>query len=265
MPLHWAVLFALCTHIALGTGDVLMKSGIAWIDRKQRKDRLYFKNLLLWMFGFLVMNSSGVFTALAVKRLPPERIGAFAGAGIVSMVLLSRLLLGEKLHASDAWGSAMILAAITLLSLDPAPDDPSAWINPSPWSLLAVLLFPLFLLPTGFFSTKTAAACALVSGQASGILVILLKILVARYNYRITSYFSSPFLYLYIAFALLALFTLQLALKRGPMMQAGPLQYSGLVLYPALCAPLFGILPLFRHWLLFLLSLAGIWIILRRR
>ncbi len=266
MSLFLAVFLALCAHAALGSGNVLMKRGIAWIGWTGDRNRHFFTQLLIWLTGFLIMNSSGVFTALAVKRLSPQEVAAFAGFGILAMIFLSRMILAESLYLSDIPGTAMIIIAITLLGLDPAPELTSVWSNPKTIPLILIFSFPfLFLLLGIIWKKKAAVAFALSSGQASGILIILLKLLVVRYEYRIVDYFSSLYLYLYIIFALLALLCLQFALKKGALMLVGPLQYSSLILYPALCAPLLGASLPIRHWPLFLLSVAGIWIIMRRR
>ena len=259
------ILFALLAHGSLGAGNVLMKKGIDWIGWKGKKSRLYFTQLLIWCLGFVIMNSSGLFTALAVKRLPPHLISAFAGFGILLMILLSHWILRERLFISDLPGALLIVVSMTVLSRYPS-ENPAVWNQPPTEFLFAVLLFPLLCFVLGtILNVGKAAFFAVSSGSSSAVLIILLKILVARYDYRISLYFSSPILYFYVFFALLALISLQLALKKGAVMSVGPLQYSCLVLYPVLASALLGI-PLFLwQWPLFLLVAAGIWLILRKR
>jgi len=243
-----------------------MKKGINWIGWKGAKSRHYRQNLTIWILGFLILNSSGLFTALAVKRLPPQEVSAFAGFGILVMILLSRLLLNERLYISDIPGAAMIIAAISLLGMNTMPDNASIWNKLGLAPLIPILLLPLLFLLAGIILKKgSCTAYSIGSGSASGLLVILLKILVAHHGFDLQAFFSSPYLYLYIMYALLSLFCLQMALKKGPMMQVGPLQYSSLILYPALCVPLLGGSIFFMHAPLFLISAAGIWIIMRKR
>ncbi len=266
MPLYLAFFFAFCAYGSLGTGNVLMKKGIGWIGWKGPKNRDFFFSLLIWSLGFIIMNASGIFTALAVKRLTPEEASIFAGLGILIMIFLAKLMLGEPLYSSDTIGAILIVCSISLLGLFPHQKNIEIWSNPNGFILSAILLIPFFFLIMGLISkTRAVFFFALCSGQSSGILVILLKILVARHEYQISVYFSSVFLYLYVVFAILALISLQMALKRGQLMIVGPLQYSSLILYPAVSSQVLGIPLHFGQWPLFIGCAAGIWIIMRKR
>lgn len=266
MPLLLAFFFAFCAYGSLAAGNVLMKKGIAWIGWKGPKGRIFLNSLLIWSTGFVVMNASGVFTALAVQRLTPEETGVFAGFGVLIMIILAKALLQEPLFPGDAAGALLIVSSISLLGFFSRSESPDVWSSPKGLSLSLILILPFLFLALGLWFKKRAAHFfALCSGLSSGILVILLKILVARHDYRVTEYLSSLFLYLYIIYAVLALVSLQISLRRAQLMVVGPLQYSSLILYPAVASPLLGLPVVVGQWPLFLGCAAGIWIILRKR
>ncbi len=262
LGLVWAFL----AQASLGAGNVLMKKGIAWLGWPGPKNRAYFRNLFYWLAGFLVMNASGILVALAVRTISPQLVAAFAGAGILVMILLARLLLDEALYRSDLAGALLITAALALLGWS-APAAPAApWLKPGLLFHLFALGTPLLLLIAArLIPGRAALFYALCAGSGAGLLALLLKILVAGHEYRLGEYLFSPYLYLYVFFALLALVALQSALKRAPLMLVGPAQYAALVLFPPLCARLAGdILPAW-HWPLYPAVALGAWIILRRR
>lgn len=266
MPLLTALFFTLCAHGALGAGNVLMKKGIGWLGPKENRQDHFRRDFLYWLMGFLILNSSGVFMALAVKGLSPHLVTAFAGFGILVMILLARAILREPLYQGDFIGSGLIILSLLILGLVIKPELTDIWQAPSAWGLGIILTTPILFLLAGILKPKISArSLALCSGQSSGIMVILLKILVARHGYAIDAYFTSVFAYLYLFFAILALVSLQLALKKGPMMLVGPLQYGSIILFPPLGALLLGAYFPLWHGLFFIMAVYGIWLIMNRR
>ena len=103
--------------------------------------------------------------------------------------------------------------------------------------LVIVSVLPFAVIPVIFFKTlneklKTVLYAA-VSGLSAGLLVVFLKMLMVTYGFRVSQFFGSPYLYLYILFAVLSLIALQLANKCGDMIIIGPVQYSIQIVYPA--------------------------------
>lgn len=262
LGLAWAFL----AQASLGAGNVLMKKGIAWLGWPGPKNRAYFRDLIYWLAGFLVMNASGLFTALAVRTVSPQLVAAFAGAGILVMILLARFLLKEPLFATDLPAALLIAAALTLLGLSTEPAGQADWLKPGLLFHLFALGTPLLLLTAARLRPRHAALFyALCAGSSAGLLALILKLLVTRHAYRLAEYPASPYLYLYIFFALLALVALQAALKRAALMLVGPAQYAALVLLPPLWARLAGELLPGWQWPLYPAVALGAWIILRRR
>jgi drug/metabolite transporter (DMT)-like permease len=234
-----AFLLAALAYTFLAAGLVLMKKGIGWFGRRAPRDAAWKRDLGVWTAGFLVSNAYIVPVALALRTLPPHIVAAFAGVGVVVMVLLSRAWLGEKLRRSDAVYAAAMGLAIGFLSLSAKTGAGGAG---SAFRLAVAAVLP-FLLLTGAFFGKVAGRhravlLAAVAGISTGMIVVLMRILVQAFGTRVGDYFGSPYFYLYIVFSLLAFLALQFAYKLDSLLRTGPVQYAASILYPALCSVL---------------------------
>ena len=239
MRMTGAALLSLLAYVLLSTGMVLMKKGIAWIGHKGLKDAAWRHDRAAWISGFLLSNLYIVPSLFALKTLTPHVVAAFAGVGVVVLVLLSRAFLGERLYRSDILYTAAIFLSIILLNVY----EPSSAKGPLNIPILAVAsAFPPLLFASAFFKgaagTARAALFASASGAATGKIVVLIKILVDLHGYRIIDYFRSPYAYLYLFFSLGSFIALQLAYRLGTMMRTGPLQYGSSIVYPAVCSVL---------------------------
>lgn len=215
--------------------------GIGWMDwkgeKKLRKEKHFYKNLLLWITGFLLMNLYGIPSAVALKQLPSHIVAAFAGWGIVLLVFLSHWLLKEKLYRSDFIFSLLIVAGICVLNLF----EKAATKSPVNYTGLTIMLaFPVGLFIGGVVTPLPIKirimVLAAVCGITAGVMVVALKLLVQGYNYQVALYFHSLYFYIYIAAALLSFVALQMACKKGSMMIIGPVQYSMTIIYPVAAA-----------------------------
>lgn len=222
-----------------------MKIGIHWMGWKGKRDKTFYKNLFLWVTGFIIMNIYGVPSAVALKQLPPHIVAAFAGWGIVVLVFLSFILLKEKILKTDFIFSFLIVAGIFLLNYFERPGA-NTIVNVT--GMVFLCSIPVVFFVSGFIlrlSPKVKTVIfASVSGASAGLMVVSLRLLVLKYQYQVALYFSSPYLYLYIVFALISFIALQVAIKNGPMMIIGPVQYSGNIIYPVLAA-----LVVFSRWM----------------
>jgi len=234
-----AGLLALTAYALLSTGMVLMKKGIAWIGHKGPKDATWRRDLGTWIAGFLLSNLYVVPSLIALKTLTPHVVAAFAGFGVIILVLLSRAVLGEPLHRSDVLYAVAIFLSIVLLNIsEPSPGRGALDI----FYLAGAATFPPLLFAVAFVKGTNrkarAAIFASVSGTATGMIVILMKVLVDLYGFRIVDYFRSPYAYLYLFFSLGSFIALQLAYRSGTMLRTGSLQYGSSIVYPAVCSVL---------------------------
>lgn len=236
-----SIFMAVTAYSLLSLGFVLQKKGIQWMGWKGPKDKIFYSNLVTWIIGFIVMNAFPIPSAIALKNLPPHIVSAFAGWGIIMLVFFSFLFLKEKLHKTDYIFSLLVVVGIVILNYfeKSTGSDPSI-ATPRVWGLSILCTLPVILIFTSllkFLSKKVKTwVFASVSGMCAGLMVITLRLLVVNFGYEVSSYLNSIYLYLYLGSALLSFIGLQLALKSGPMIVVGPVQYSTTIIYPVFAA-----------------------------
>jgi drug/metabolite transporter (DMT)-like permease len=214
-----------------------MKKGVSWIKYTGKKDKSYYKNLFIWILGFLTLNSSIVPNAIALNYLEPHIVSAFAGWGVVFLVFLSYVILKEKIYKSDFIYALVIFISILLLNIFEQKKDQTI-VQIAFFIFMSVL--PFLILSSVFFKSisrrlKTILFAA-VSGISSGMIIVSIKVLVTFSGFHVKLYFLSPYFYVYLFFSLTAFITLQVSYKLGHMMLVGPVQYSAAIIYPTLCS-----------------------------
>ncbi len=228
-----SILMAMLAYTCISAGFVLMKKGISWIGWVGKKNTAYYKNILTWISGFIIMNIYGVPSAIALKHLPAHIVAAFAGWGIIALVLLSYYILNEKIYFADYIFALAIIIGIILLNI---LEKPYGKQQTSIIWMIILCTFPIILFMISFIrnlSNKTKTIIfASVSGISAGLMVVFLGLLVYNYKYYVLKYFNSPYLYLYVFFAILSFIALQMALRKGAMMIIGPIQYATNIIYP---------------------------------
>ena len=237
MPRLLSVFITIFAYTLLSTGFVLMKKGIGWIGFKGKRDKTFYRNLILWIIGFILINVYIVPNTIALKYLTPHLVSSMAGWGIIVMIFFSLLILKEKLYRSDYFYTILIVVSIVFLHFFELQES-KEMVNIS--ALIAVASLPLLLLLPAllrFVSRRVKTILiAVLSGISAGLIIVMLKVLVTFSGFAVPSYFSSPYFYWYLFFSLAAFITLQVAYKLGQMMTVGPIQYSATIIYPALCS-----------------------------
>jgi len=228
-----SIIMAATAYTLISLGLIMMKRGIDWIGWKGEKNGIYYKNLAIWVFGFIIMNIYGIPTVVALKRLPPHIVSAFAGWGIIVLVFLAYFILKEKLFSSDFIFSIIIIIFIILLNV--FKNKNSIYSINILW-LTVISIFPFFLfIGTFLFKIRKkvrTVVFSIVAGASAGMMVVYLSILVLLFKYDIKLYLNSLYLYLYLFFALLSFIALQIAMKNGDMIIIGQIQYSSNIIYP---------------------------------
>ncbi len=227
-------LMAATAYSFISIGIVLQKKGISWIGWKGIKKGEYYKNLIVWISGFLLMNLYGIPSAIALRYLPPHQVSAFAGWGVIVLIFLSRLFLKDVIFRSDYFYSLLVIGGIVMLNLSGSSSEDSV-ISYSFITIVYIFLpalFFIFIFIIKFSSKFINILSAVVSGCTAGLMVISLKGLIGYHGYRIPEYPGSLYFYLYLLFALISFLSLQMSLKTGPVLITGQLQYSATILYP---------------------------------
>jgi drug/metabolite transporter (DMT)-like permease len=236
-----SILMAVTAYSLLSLGFVLQKKGIQWMGWKSPKNKIFYSSLVTWLIGFIVMNAFPIPSAIALKNLPPHIVSAFAGWGIIMLVFLSFLLLKEKLYKTDYMFSLLVVVGIVLLNyFEKSTGSGPSITTPRVWGLGILCTVPVIFIFIGLLRLLNKKVktwiFASVSGMCAGLMVIMLRLLVVDFGYEVSSYLGSIYLYLYLGTALLSFLGLQLALKNGPMIVAGPVQYSTTIIYPVVAA-----------------------------
>jgi multidrug transporter EmrE-like cation transporter len=94
-------------------GQVLMKKGAS----RSRNRRLVASFLDPYtLAGYLLMFTSTITSTIALKVLPLKLTVSLLPLGYVTVVMLSLLVLGERMRRNQFWGMAIILAGIVLFN-----------------------------------------------------------------------------------------------------------------------------------------------------
>lgn len=231
------ILLSLLGFSVFSTGVVLTKAGGAWLKWQGKRDRSFFRSLLIWLLGVILYNVAVIPNAIASKTLPPHIISAISGFGITVMVVLSYFLLKEKLYKSDFIYSFIMVAGIFALSILDRPEA-GVTINQSAFAVMMALPL-LLLLPAAFRKIggkPRAVLLAAFSGISGGLSLVIMNVVIKSLGYNIFSYFDTAYPYLYLLAGLLSFITLQLAMRLGDMILVGPLQTALMILYPVACS-----------------------------
>lgn len=232
-----SVLLALFGFTVFSSGIVLTKAGGAWLKWKGKKTGVYFKALAVWLFGFIAYNLAVIPTAIASKALPPYIISAISGWGIVVIVIMSYLILKEKLFVSDYIHATLLVSAIIVLNL---LDEAVAASEINQTAFIVMLVLPLLLLVPLIFKSfdnkLRAILLAIFAGSSGGLALVIMNVVVKSLGYDIFSYFETPYPYLYILAGVAQFVTLQMAMRFGSMILVGPLQNALMILYPLACS-----------------------------
>jgi hypothetical protein len=194
MPRLLSVFITIFAYTLLSTGFVLMKKGIGWIGFKDKKGKTFYRNLLLWIIGFILINVYIVPNTIALKYLTPHLVSSMAGWGIIILIFFSYLILKEKLYRSDYFYTILIVISIVLLHFFERQESEEKVIIPV---LAAVSVLPLLLLFPALLRfvprrVKTILMAAL-SGISAGLIIVTLKVLVTFSGFAVSTYFSSPY------------------------------------------------------------------------
>jgi multidrug transporter EmrE-like cation transporter len=237
MQVFGSVLLALFGFTVFSTGIVLTKAGGAWLKWPGKKTGGFYKALAIWLFGFIAYNAAAIPNAVASKALPPYIISAISGWGIIVIVVMSYLILKEKLFLSDYVNAALIVAAIVTLSL---LDKAGVAHEINQTAFYVMLALPLLLLVPlvfqGLSGKWRAVLLAIFAGSAGGLALVIMNVVVKRLGYDLFSYFGTPYPYLYVLVGVAQFVSLQVAMRHGSMIVVGPLQNALMILYPLACA-----------------------------
>lgn len=233
-----SVLLSLFGYSIFATGNVLQKKGVACLHWRGERDDKFRQNLLIWGTGILLTYIlSMIPTGIASKNLPPYIVSAISGWSISVVIILSHLLLKEKLFFTDILFSGIIIACIFLIGI---VQEPNPFFNINEVALYLFIFLPFLLLVPAFSNMVgqkfKAILFAVFGGIGDGLAIVLINLGVKEFGTSIMGYITSPYLYIYVFIGFATATALQFAYKNGEMVLIAPLQTSVNIIYPIICS-----------------------------
>lgn len=236
------ILLGILAYFLLALGFVLQKKGIGIFSKERKRS-----DFILWISGLILININPFINFFALNLATSYIINAISALTIVFTVLLSAIILKEKLFPSDIvniLGITFMIVAITLKTKDASQVMPAFSLS-FLFAILPIILF-LLILPFMHLASKLkeegkgsmpafikVIIPSITSGSMAGFMVVAMKLLQLHKGTNFSfSYFSSIYLYLFLLNGLVSFIAIQIAYKNGSMIMIAPLQYGFTVLYP---------------------------------
>ena len=233
-----AYFLALFGNFLLSLGFSLQKKNVAWLSAKKRGEARQTREVVGWTFGFLLMNLQPIFNYLALRGLAPNIVAAVSGSNIIFTILLSRILLGERIPRAK-WVWIVLLAGSLAMAGFVGQESSSVfnveafWIAffiPTAFAMLVLLVMRrIGARQIGLFLGSAA-------GALGGFMVLVLEGLRLKHGSDFLSWIASPYLYVYIFCGISSFLIKQVAFEKGDMNAVAPSFYGLLVLYPSVAA-----------------------------
>jgi drug/metabolite transporter (DMT)-like permease len=224
------VALALVAAIAYNAGFVLEKRALAALPTMDiRRLDLLLRTLITapaWLVGFLCMAIGLGCQVLALQRLPISVAQPLQVSGLAVLVLLSWLVLGERMTGRDRWRLAAALLSVPLLGLSLSGPAAAGTATADPLWLTVVLAGSAVGAGLAFANAlgsnrhrhrlKTGVPAGLATGLLYGMAGLALKALSSQLVHRSvwTALFASPYPYLVVAASLAGMVLFQIALQR---------------------------------------------------
>lgn len=234
-------MLSVLSAVGLAAGNVLEKRAVdAMAALSARRAGRMLKALVtsrLWVGGFVVSLAGLALQVLAFALAPLAVVQSANGAGLVLVVVGSRLVFRERLAPREQAGLAAIVTGIVLVGASLGSSDlvgragsPGSVVVASAASLLVAA--GVLALGTGRRRLDPGVAFGLASGLCYGVASLGSKgasTLVARDGVvaSIPHLFASPYPYLFLVASLAGLFSFQTGLQRARIGVVAPV--SGVV------------------------------------
>ena len=183
-----------------------------------------------WLAGFALMLAGLACQTIVLTFEPVSVVQPVLASGVVLVLVLSRLVLRERLRGNETWCVAAIAAAVVLLALSASGTEESRYANPG-W--MAAVMVPSIILgllvAAGSLRAHArrpgAAVSAVWAGAGTGLLygvaalaIKALSGILVRHQAPaglVTGVVSSPYLYVLGGCLAVAMLLFQAALQAG--------------------------------------------------
>jgi len=235
-----AASFALGGNFVLSLGMMLQKLNVSWLGEPPPHRERYLRRAIGWSIGLLFVSVAPAFGYAALLALPANVVAATAGSNVAFTVILSAILLGERVGWRKLAWIVLLFVAIVVAGLRGSAVAPSGEM--APWAIFSALGLPaviggLSVVLRRFHRGKRLALLfAAVAGSFSGSMVLPMRAVQLAAGSNPLRWLATPYPYLFLMGGSGGFIFEQLSYKDGEMSRSAPI-FSGMqVLWPALVA-----------------------------
>ncbi len=230
------VVFSLLSAIVLSIGNVTEKHAIAKLPEVSVRRSMHLVRTLLgsreWMFGFFLCLVGLGLQILAFAMAPIPVVQSIFNAGIVLLIVLSRVKLGERLHRVEWFGIIVVVASLTLIAISLGGSEGDIGLVNSWWRIL-VALVPTMVVIVAIvlvIHSRSYSAAGYLYGIAAGLLYGAASLgtkgastLVVREGvwHSIPSIMGSIYPYVFVVFSTFGMLLYQTGLQRSRISVVG--------------------------------------------
>ena len=229
------VIFSVLSAIVINVGNVTEKHAVAAMPSfSARKGTHLVRTLVrsrVWMLGFVLCLIGLTLQVLAFAHAPIPVVQSIFNVGIVLLIVLSRLKLGERLHPIEWGGIAVVVVSLTLIALSLSGAEGQIGLVDS-WSRLlgaAVPTLVVVVVIVAVIRSRNGHA-GFLYGLAAGLLYGVASLatkgastLVVQHGlwHSIPSILTSVYPYVFVVFSVLGMLIYQMGLQRARISVVG--------------------------------------------
>lgn len=230
------VVFSFLASICFNLSNLMEKRAVDGMTAISARRATHMLRMLcssrLWMSGFVVGVVAVGFMVIGYALAPIAVVQSIFGAGLVVLVLASRLFLHEPMGRKEWIGLAVIVVAVVLVSVTLGSSTSpgvhgsmvSVMVASAATTVLAVLVFVLLRRSSADPSAPFGVTAGLLYGVAS-LQTKSASVLLAHHGVlgSIPRILASPYPYVFGVTSVLGLLTFQSGLQRSRIAVVGPL------------------------------------------
>jgi drug/metabolite transporter (DMT)-like permease len=186
------VAIAVCSAALYDVGYVLEKQALAALPPLRLRPIELIRTVVRsrrWLVGFVAMLAGLALQVLALTLAPVTVVQPVLAAGVLALVVVGRLVLGERLGSRDRAAVALVLAAVVAIAISAGSGARLAHAAPAARFAAMTALVTLLAAGAGWFALRggrraggrrDAAALALAAGLLYGIGALAEKAVATR-------------------------------------------------------------------------------------
>ena len=230
------IFFSILASACFSLSNLLEKLAVDRMPAISPGRALYMFNMLrasrLWLAGFVVGIAAVGFMVIGYSQAPIAIVQSIFGAGLVALVVVSRVVLHETIGSKERFGLVVIVVAVVLVSVSLGSSD-TPGLRGSLWTVvvassLTVVAAAAVFLAMRRSSTDHSISFSTAAGLLYGVAALQAKsasVLLAEHGVigSIPKIIATPYPYVFLVASLLGLSVFQTGLQRGRIAVVAPL------------------------------------------